>query len=121
MAAQTAVATASTRPARGMRGSPCSPGGLGRLRYGQPGGQVSGDGGQVRVGLRRECLAHPQVEFLLGQHALHERGLEGADHLLAVGVGGPQAIRCPAAAGIWSGGSAITRLLRYTRRTVQKE
>ena len=67
------------------------PGGLGRLDSGRLGGEVSGDCGQLRVGPRREHLAHPQVEFVLGQQALHERGLESADHLLAVGVRGPQA------------------------------
>jgi hypothetical protein len=66
-----------------------APGGLGRLCCGRLGGEVSGDCGQLRVGPRRERLAYPQVEFVLGQHALHERGLESADHLLAVGV------RCP--------------------------
>jgi hypothetical protein len=30
--------------------------------------------------------ASPQVELVLGQHPLHERGLEGADYVLAVGV-----------------------------------
>jgi hypothetical protein len=66
------------------------PGGLGRRRYGQPGGQVNGEGGQLRVGPRRKRLAHPLVELVLGQHALNERGLEGADHLFAVGVRGAQ-------------------------------
>jgi hypothetical protein len=66
------------------------PGGLGRQRCGQPGGQVSGEGGQLRVGPRRQRLAHPQVELVFGQHALNERGLEGADHLFAVGVRGAQ-------------------------------
>ena len=42
--------------------------------------------GQFRIGPRRERLAHPQVQFVLGQHAPHERGLESVDHLLAVGV-----------------------------------
>jgi hypothetical protein len=63
---------------------------LGRLGCGQPGGQISGDRGQVRVGPRRERLAHPQIEFVLGQPSLHEGGLEGADHLLPVGVRSPQ-------------------------------
>jgi len=31
-------------------------------------------------------VAQPQVEFVLVQHVLYERGLEGADELLAVGV-----------------------------------
>jgi hypothetical protein len=63
------------------------PDGPGRLARGRLDGEVGGEGGQPRVGPRRERLAHPLVEFVLGQHALHERGLEGADHLLAVGVG----------------------------------
>jgi hypothetical protein len=33
----------------------------------------------------------PRVEFVLGQPAFHERDLQRADHLLAVGVGCPQA------------------------------
>ena len=66
------------------------PGELGRQRCGQPGGQVSGEGGQIRVGPRRQRLAHPLVELVLGQHALNERGLEDADHLFAVGVRGAQ-------------------------------
>jgi hypothetical protein len=31
-----------------------------------------------------------QVKLVLGQQSFHERGLEGADYLLAVGVRGPQ-------------------------------
>jgi hypothetical protein len=61
-----------------------------RLRTDQPGRHVSGEGAQVRIGPRREHLADPQVELVLGQAALHERGLEHVDHLLAVGVRGPQ-------------------------------
>jgi hypothetical protein len=36
------------------------------------------------VGPRGERLAHPRVEFVLGQPTLHERGLEHLDHLLTV-------------------------------------
>jgi hypothetical protein len=61
-----------------------------RLRTDQPGRDVSGEGAQVRMGPRREHQADPQVELVLGQAALHERGLEHVDHLLAVGVRGPQ-------------------------------
>jgi len=32
-----------------------------------------------------------RIQLVLGQPALHERGLEHVDHVLAVGVGGPQA------------------------------
>jgi len=79
-------------PPAGPQNWPPAPrqGGLGRHCSGQPGGQVSGECGQLRVGPRCERLAHPQVEFMLGQPPLHERGLEGADHLLPVGVRGPQ-------------------------------
>ena len=66
------------------------PGGCGRLCCDQPGGDVGGEGSQLRAGSRRQRLAHPQVELVLGQHALHECGLEGVDHLLAVGMRGPQ-------------------------------
>jgi hypothetical protein len=38
------------------------------------------------VGPGRECLAHPQVEFVFGQPPVDERRLEYLDHLLAVGV-----------------------------------
>jgi hypothetical protein len=64
-------------------------------------GEVGGEGGQLRVGPRRERLAHSLVEFVLGQHALHERGLEGADHLLAVGVRGAEFTTAPAFCGCY--------------------
>jgi hypothetical protein len=68
-------------------GPAADPGGLARWPgYGRSGWDVGGERGQVGVGPRRQRLAHPQVEFVLGQHALHERGLERADHVLAVGV-----------------------------------
>jgi len=68
-----------------------SPGGLRRPGSGQPGGgEVSSEGGQIGVGPRRERPADPQVEFVLVQPFLHERGLEHLDHLLAVGVRRPQ-------------------------------
>ena len=66
------------------------PGGPGRLGCGRPGGKAGGDCGQLRVGPRRERLAHSQVEFVLGQHAAHERGLESADHLLTLSIRHPQ-------------------------------
>ncbi len=59
------------------------PGWLGR-RPGRPGGEVGVERGQFRVGLRSERLARPLVELVLGQPALHERGLEPVDHMLAV-------------------------------------
>ena len=40
-------------PDEGITGLFLRPGGPGRLGYGQPGGQVSGEGGQLRVGPRR--------------------------------------------------------------------
>jgi len=72
------------------------PGRLGRLGRGQPGRDVSGEDGQIRIRPRRERLADPQVELVLGQPPLHERGLQRADHLLAVAMRGPQitAARC---------------------------
>jgi hypothetical protein len=66
------------------------PGGLRRSGSGQPGGEVSSEGGQVRAGPRRERLADPQVELVLVQTSLHERGLERPDHLLTVGMRRPQ-------------------------------
>jgi len=72
---------------------------LGRLRYDRYGWEVSGDRGQLRVGPRGERLAHSQVEFILGQHALHECGLEGADHLLAVAVRRPHSATTRRACG----------------------
>ena len=74
----------STRPGRGSRGS--------------PGGKVSGEDGQLRIGPRPQRLAYPQIELVLGQHALHERGLQQADHLLTVGMRSPQ---ITAARGCW--------------------
>jgi hypothetical protein len=67
-----------------------SPGGRGRAGCGQPGGEVSGDRRQLRVGPRRQRLAHPQIQLIPVQPPLHERGFEGADHLLAVRVRCPQ-------------------------------
>ncbi len=67
------------------------PGGLRRPGSGQPGGDVAGEGGEVRVGPRRQSPADPQVELVPVQPSLHEGGLEHLDHLLAVGVGRPQA------------------------------
>jgi hypothetical protein len=56
----------------------------------QPGGQVGGERGQVRVGPRSQRLAHPRIQLIPAQPALHERGLQHADYLLAVGMTGPQ-------------------------------
>ena len=53
----------------------------------QPARDVSGDRPQFRISPRSERLADPQVEFVLGQQALHERRFERVDHLFAVGVG----------------------------------
>ena len=68
---------------------------LGRLAHrlgpGQPGGEVSGERGQLGAGPRGERLARPQVQLLFGQPALRESGRERVDDLLAVGVGGPEA------------------------------
>jgi hypothetical protein len=54
---------------------------------GRPGWE-GGDLGQIRVGSRREHLAHPHVKVLFGQPLRDERGLENLDDLLAVGVRG---------------------------------
>jgi Domain of unknown function (DUF1905) len=69
---------------------------MGRLsgcaRHGpcHPGRDVGDYRRQVGVGPRRQGLAHPQVEVILGQHALHKRSLKNMDDLLAVGVRCPQ-------------------------------
>jgi hypothetical protein len=84
------------RPAGRFRQRPA--GLAGWLGAGRPGGDVSGERGQLRVGPRGKRLAHPHVELVLVQPALHERGLERGDHVLAVGVGRPQvaaARHCP--------------------------
>ena len=60
----------------------------------RPGGDVGGERGQLSLGPRGERLARPRVKLAFGQAALHERGLEHVDHVLAVGVG-----RTPMAAG----------------------
>jgi hypothetical protein len=60
------------------------PGRLRGLGCCQPGGDVSGEGVQFRVG--REHLADPQIKLVFGQPSLHERGLERVEHLLAVGL-----------------------------------
>ena len=46
---------------------------------------VGQERGQVGIGPRGERLARPRVEFVPGQPAVHERGLQRADHVLAVG------------------------------------
>ena len=93
-----AIAPAPTLTARSPPG--CAPGrtfGRGRGRgpggggLGLVGGEVGGEGSQVGVGPRRERLADPRVQLVLGQPALDERGLEGVDHVLAIGVRGSHA------------------------------
>ena len=54
---------------------------------GERGGDVGDDLGQFPIRPRRINAIHPRAEFILGQPALHERGPEGPEHLLAVGVG----------------------------------
>jgi hypothetical protein len=61
--------------------------------------EVGGEDGQFRVGPRPERLAHPLVEFVFGQHALHERGLEGIDHPPAIGVRRAEFSAAPVACG----------------------
>jgi hypothetical protein len=60
------------------------------LSCGQFGGEADDGCGQVGVRTRHKRLVDPRVELVLGQPALHERDLEGVDHLLAVGVRSPQ-------------------------------
>ena len=69
---------------------PCPGAGLRRLGCGRSGWE-GGNHGQIRVGSRREHLAHSYVKVLFGQSSLYERGLEHLDHMLAVGIGGPKA------------------------------
>jgi hypothetical protein len=57
---------------------------------GQPGGKVGSERGQFRIGPRCERPAHPPIQLVLGQPSLHKRGLQHADHVLAVGVRRPQ-------------------------------
>ncbi len=63
-----------------------------------PAGQVGSERGQARIGPRGERLACPRIQLGFGQTALHGRGLEYFDHLLAVGVRGTQVT---AARGCW--------------------
>ena len=74
-------------------------------RSGPTGG---GEGGQVGVGPGGQRLTHPFVQFIRCQPALHERGLEGTDHLFAVGVGRPEAAlaRCALACGLCHDGTS---------------
>jgi len=51
---------------------------------------VGQERGQVGIGPRGERLARPRAEFVPGQPAVHERGLKGADYLLAVSVARPE-------------------------------
>jgi len=56
----------------------------------QPGREIGGNQRQVSMGARRQRLADSRVELILGHQAVHVCGLERIDHVLAVGVGGPQ-------------------------------
>jgi ADP-ribose pyrophosphatase YjhB (NUDIX family) len=56
----------------------------------EAGRDVGRERGQVRVGAGGQGLGHPGVELVLGQAALHEGGLEGTDHALSIGMGGPE-------------------------------
>jgi hypothetical protein len=60
--------------------------GLGRSSLGRSGLEAGGGRGQVGIGPRRERPVHAEIELGLGEQARGERGLEHADHLLAVGV-----------------------------------
>jgi hypothetical protein len=48
-------------------------------------GDIGGQCGQVRVGSRREHLADAEVELVLAEPTLNERGLKHVDRLLTVG------------------------------------
>jgi hypothetical protein len=61
-------------------------------RFGRSAGDVGGECGQVGVGPRGERPARPRGEFFLRQPAIHERGLQRLDHLLAVGVARPEPV-----------------------------
>jgi hypothetical protein len=62
-----------------------------RLDRDRSGRDVGGGRGQIRVGLRCQHLAHPQVKLVFGQPSLNERGLKHLDRLLAVSMRRPQA------------------------------
>jgi hypothetical protein len=53
--------------------------------------EVGGERGQVGVAPGGKRVAGTRVKLVLGQSALDERGFEHVEHLLAVGVGGPEA------------------------------
>ena len=65
------------------------------LGGGRPGGDVSGEVSQVRIGPRGERQADPRVQFVPGQPVLYERDLEQLDHPLAIRTGHPQAAAAP--------------------------
>src|SRR6267154_6137971 len=62
-----------------------------RLVCDLPGGDLGGDCGQFRIGPRRECLAYPRIKLVFGNPAMHKRGLEHVDYVLAVSMGRPEA------------------------------
>jgi hypothetical protein len=62
-----------------------------RLVCDLPGGDVSGDDGQFRIGPRPECLAYPRIKLVFGHPTMHKRGLEHVDYVLAVSIGRPEA------------------------------
>ena len=85
-----------------------SRGRLDRGLDGDVGGDLGGDLGQFRVRPRRVHPVGPRAELILGQPAVHERGLEGPDHLLAVGVRRAEAAAARHGAAVSSPGPAIT-------------
>jgi hypothetical protein len=67
----------------------------------RPGRDIGGQGVELRIG--SEHLADPLVKLVLGQPSLHERGLERAEHLLAIGLRRHQAVAVARACYLVSG------------------
>jgi hypothetical protein len=59
-------------------------------------------GREFGVGPRGERLPHPVVQLVLVQPAVREGGLERVDHMLAIGVRGPQAAMARRCSAFWS-------------------
>jgi len=68
----------------------------GRRRGGR---DVGGERGQLGAGPCGQRLARSRIKFVLGQPSMHECGLEGIDHLLAVGVACPEPLAAAGSCG----------------------